>query len=891
MNMTKKNTNRYICDIENIFVISGSISFLVLFIYAWKGIYPFGQHMIMWGDMTQQGIPWLYNAYDVLTGEMSSDFNWRFSGGLAGSSLLYSIFNFPLLFTSRDNIYQFVSVILLYKMICMGISMYFFARQYSVPRLYHVLAGILYGCGSCVLIHYQIGYVMLDIAILFPIFMIGFYSMMEGKSPIPYILLLVLCMNRSLYVSFMVCVYLLFLSGIYLYYRTSRKEFFTYCRILILSTLLAMGISAVFWMPDLSSILNSNRLTMDTSGHEGFLSIYLRDISVENIYTFVHFALCSCSWMGSTFFIAMICFFWKQMTGELRYHKYQFILILLAVFIPGTEVLWHGGSHQMWPVRFTFIVTFVLLEIFLSLTQHRRMEIVSQKDSTDDRKFFYLACAGLAEIFLFYVIFRFQGLDFWIYLILFTMFLLFPWILFYSFILKHNITYRSIVLVLALLLEISCNSMNWIAPDFSKLSASEKQITPDWNTEKYNQYFIIATKLSQELNPQQYPFYRTRDIHNSFNNNYAAVTKTYSISNFTGALPGHLQHQYSNLGYGLDYVRILDSGGTCFSDALLGVTNVFTVEDKANPVLYEEDPSIQSVHWYRCRYTLPVGIEIQQDAIPDENVFSYQNHIFQSLTGRQDTLIEDYSDSIRNGHINLFIHGKQELYFYKDYNPNNLYGVIDEIYVNGVPFKVPNLTEYDNTAYPVEFNSGMLDLGTFEDENVHLEIVGSDISSIHVGLLDLRKMEEAFEVIWQKNPSGNVQTGKKSVSINRQSEKGGILFLPMNYHEAWSCEVNGKPVNLKSVFGGFMGIPMELGNNEIKMVFDAQKNNQGIVISLMSLIGFAILCFLYRNQLWIRKWKGIDFGCGVSYLIIFAVFLMIFYIVPIPVYVYHLVMK
>ncbi len=877
-------------DIKNIMIITGSISFLVMSIYAWKGVYPFGQHMIMWGDMTQQEVPWLYDAYDILTGEISPAYNWRYSGGLVVSSLLYSILDFPLLFTDRENIYQFVSVILLYKMLCMGISMYFFARRYSVPGVFHVLAGILYGCGSCVLIHYQIGYVMLDMAILFPLLMAGFYSMIGGKNPLLYILMLALCLSRSLYVSFMVCVYLFFISGIYIYYCIEREKFFLHCRILIISTLLALGLSAFLWVPELFSILHSNRLAMDTGGNAGLLSVYWKDISVENLYTFLHFALCSCSLMGCTFFIAVICLSWKRMTGKLRYHRMQFLLIFLAVFIPGTEVLWHGGSHQMWPVRFAFIVTFVMLEIFLTLRQQYGAGFASVGAAAAENRF-YPACAGLAGMLFFYIMMRMYGLELWIYLIIFTLVSVSLWFLFYVSVLKHGSPYGPVFLLLALLLETACSSMNWIAPEFKKLSAAEEEITPDWNTEAYNQYFVTASELSGELGPQTDPFRRTRDIHNSFNSNYAAITHTYSISNYLGKLPEHLQQQYVDLGYGMDYVRILDSGGTCFSDAILGVSNVFTVEEKANPELYEEIPSIHSVHWYRCRHTLPAGIEIRQDADFDENIFSYQNHIYQALTGRKDSLIEDCSEFVQNGQGNLKINGKQELYFYKERNSNNLYGVIDIIRVNGVPHKVPNLTEYDNTSYPVEFNSGMLDLGTFRDESVQLEISGSDVSSIHVGLLDLEKMEEAFEMIRQKNTNQKIKTGKTSVSVSRESEAGGVLFLPMNYQEAWKCEVNGEAVRLQSVFGGFVGVPMVPGNNEIRMKFDPQKSHGGIAGSLSALIGMIILCFFYRMKLWNRKWKGLDFGFGVGYLCMAAIFFMVFYAIPIPVLIYQIAMK
>ncbi len=167
-------------------IIAGIICSIVLSVYAIKGIYPFGIELMIWGDMADQGIPYLYRAYDVLTGAVSPDFAWCLSGGIPfGYS--FTPFHLLLLLTERENIYQFVSIIILARMLAMAFAMYVFTCRYQVHRIWKIICSVLYGLGSCALIYHQIDYVMLDIAVLFPILMTGFYTLLEGE--IPYFIL------------------------------------------------------------------------------------------------------------------------------------------------------------------------------------------------------------------------------------------------------------------------------------------------------------------------------------------------------------------------------------------------------------------------------------------------------------------------------------------------------------------------------------------------------------------------------------------------------------------------------------------------------------------------------------------------------------------------------
>ena len=877
----------------NLFITTGTLCFIVLSLYAVKGVYPFGEHLMFWGDLPQQGIPWLYDAYDVFTGKASSDFSWRYSCGLDGnSSILSNLFDLPILFINREYIYKFFSILLLLKMCCMSIAMYFFTCRYSVERKYHILASVLYGMGSCVLIHYQIGYVMLDIAILFPILMAGFYDLMEKNRPLLYITLLTLCICKSVYVSFMVCMYLFTISIPYFYFCVPRDMFWIKCRNFIISTCIAAGLSSIFLLSMLSSLGDSNRIAWSGADNSGSGGTYLRAIIDQNSFSYYSGLSMLCFFMGSTLPIVSIRIAWNKLKGRLRYHKAQLILLLLAAAIPGTEVLWHGGSHTLWTLRFAFILNFVFLEIFLVIAQEGLLDFLENYPVTVRKKvllvIIFLICIVTIELLLRELYARA------LFLLLFaTVMLILLWLLFYAFLCNQRTNIKTSLLCIALCTELYCTGFLWIAPEFEKISTSVEQITPDWNTVELNRYIPIASKLSTEIDRSRIsPLHRTRDIDNSFNSNYAAITDTYSIANFRGSIPNWVNKLYLCLGYGSEYVRVLDSGGTLFSDALLGIHSAFTTGKSLSEEFYQEDNSIQSVRWYWSRYTLPTGIVLKENTEIDENIFDYQNHIFQALTGKDEKLIQELVYPLKSTcRIQVKVEGRKELYFYID----NLYKfsgkkMIDSLSINGKVYPIPNLTEEENLEYPVEFNNRLLDLGTFENETVLLEVTPSrdnDPYNIRIGLLDIPMMKQAFDDIQKDNIVDHVEVGPSSVYLHQISPSSGSLFLPVLYSNCWTCEVNGVPADIRSVLGGFVGIPVDSGENEIRMIYTPKTSTPGRIIVLLSIIGVIVFLYIEKTGQLGNGLKPLDCSLGVCYISCSAIFVLLIYIVPLITFIFN----
>lgn len=861
--------------LTNAAAVVGVLCAIALANFAFKGIYPFGERVFAWGDLTQQGIPFLYGTWDVLNGAASPYFQWHILGGIgAGAPPIFLIpFHLPLLFIDRADIFFAVSIVILYKMCLMGLTMYAFATRFEVQRSSKILAGVLYGSGACVLIHYQIEGVMFDSAILFPILMLGFRRLLENDRPLLYIGMLALFVAKNFYVGAMICMFMFFASLAWLFDRyffdrdrfdrTLRAEFSSKCRLLTLSTLAGLLIAALFWLPSIFSLASSDRLTAGTQG--GLLDTYLRAITKTSFFSLDYFAnlllWAACFFMGSGLMLAALHSGWRTLS---LWHKLSLAIILGAMIIPGTELLWHGGSRLMWPIRFGFILTFVLIEIFLAVEQ--------KKPPNSDAQNSNAAILTAIEIAVFMPLCYFLYCDNQVDLMFDCVFSLPLCFLFYRFAPRN---WKPI----AVAFELFCLQLFWIGFPFAKIYPVINVEESFWTLDVYNRYLSTATELGRELDRSKLnPLVRARDFENAFNNNYALVSNTYSIGAFYGGVSKRVKETYSALGYGRSTVqRVLDSGGTLFSDALLNVRSAFTLETSLNPELYVEDRSIRSVRWFEHRYTLPPGMMISKDVELEHDPFAFQNEIFRSIANRNDELIEEYPLEIVDGRARLRIDGRRELYLYGDdqwgerYNQRRF-----SMRLDGRDVRVPNLTSPDNLIYPAEFNSNLIDLGTFRDETIELEFRsedGYDFEGIHVGGLDLDKMISAFEEINSRSTVERIDVGFDSISIGQRGSSGGVMFLPVPFDRSWHCEINGVEAQIKPVFGNFIGLEVPRGDNSIVLKYSPDRS-RGWMWSAMGLLLAIVVVRLKKFN------AAIDLAFGVFYVMIGAVLLLAVYVIP-----------
>ncbi|NMB06991.1 MAG: YfhO family protein, partial [Tissierellia bacterium] len=194
---------------------------IILLIYYVKGLYPFGNNSIIYADMVQQIAPFYYNFFDIIKGSSSIfyDFNTAMGFNMFStiSGYFLSPFSYIVLLFKRENIILAINIVFMAKVIGCGLSCTWIIKKYfsNIKTYWVVFLSLLYAFSSYNLIMYQI-INWLDIVIIFPILLVSLKNLLDNRKIILYISTLALVILMSYQVGFMIILFVLFTSAIYM---------------------------------------------------------------------------------------------------------------------------------------------------------------------------------------------------------------------------------------------------------------------------------------------------------------------------------------------------------------------------------------------------------------------------------------------------------------------------------------------------------------------------------------------------------------------------------------------------------------------------------------------------------------------------------------------------
>lgn len=862
-------------------IIALVISVVVLAAYMVNGIYPFGDATIARGDMVQQTIPaGMYYVWDVLHGKASPFFTWNSAFGIniSGASSLgafLSPLNLFLFLSARENLVDFVNIFLILKMIAIAFSMYFYLRKYDVKNSVHIAGGILYAFGAATLVHFQIMLVM-DIAFLLPLLMIGLDRIFDKKGCKFFIVIFALCMIVNVYTACITLMFLFLSCGARIFWNLEDREEKRRCALWLgVSVGAALLLSAVVSIPALICVSETSRNTGDN-----FLNTYMTAIrSSWRLYDwktiermFVNLAL-PCS--GIVFFLLH----GKDTVAEsIKRHKGRIFVIacmILSVLVSGIETLWHGGSRASWPVRFIYIISFVLIDLAVVLYQENKESIMSTVSWLRKKVVIgVLAAAVLLSGWIFHKIYTvycgnavYSELgDGFLCIVTGLMFLSVYW-----YILKS----RAKGLVFALLcVEIMCTSVMSFAPNKDNVTVFSAE------------YLDAANHVAMSMEEKPDDFERIKNVDYEVDHiGYSLVLGEEAISNYWHVIDPSLQPVFSALGYSVNWTQLLDTGGTIFTDTLFNIK--YYLGDGMPDELYEycgdvETSDTNELELYKNKFALPFAINTDvSDLSPGAERFGTQNELFAAVTGSREKLIEDISGQIRNNALSMQIGDEEKLlYFYGTNTSDNPVSIT----VNGEPVMIPSSVSVTNEQYPADFGNGLICLGCFRNEQVNVAFSGNaGTSNIHLGLFDMNVFQRGIELVKSQNPEiKSLKQGKAGLSVELDHVTKTNIFLPVFYSDGWECSVNGKKVTDIGNVDGMLSIPVEAGKNEIKLSYVAPGRTEGGILSVVTLIVLAALVAVRRK----KEIKAEKVSCIAGYIAyavfaaLFTIFMIVLFVIP-----------
>ncbi|HOO28280.1 MAG TPA: YfhO family protein, partial [Lachnospiraceae bacterium] len=682
----------------------------------------------------------------------------------------------------------------------------------------------------------------------------------------------------------------LFICAEYLFEKKEERTHYFLFR-LGAGTLASAAVSAFIVIPQLLQTFVSARFENENSG--GLLMQYLAILrQVTGAYTTRWWSLLGLSFAAALIVCGLVKFRKEKKTVFLVCSAV--LMMVLELFFESVNLMWHFGSYIQYPIRNGFMIYTVIA----SCACYYAGRLFPKEERglfCGKKKQILKAGAGLAVTAILagigIMLYRAHpGLQLRIVFHTTSIVMAAAFFLYLSFFVWKSGKYKyySVFLLMAELIFYTFLLLG--KPSFITGYSEEP--------EQGGEYIRICNQLAGDFSIEPDYLARVKNPDESLNANYGLILRRPALSNWTHLISPELQQGAGAWGYSWQFTRLLDAGGTAFSDALLGVTETISclVQD---PALYEKKASAEVVvdhtsgrqdtyTLYQNQYTLPWGLTAAQAdmvskwmgtdlADTDADIVSLQNSLYRALakesgSGEIACWIKNGDDLNQNSAVSdeektdglvntetviIQVQDMTALYFQgggADREDKNT-----EIFVNGEPAAVPSIKETDNTLYPAHFNNNAICLGTFENEQVTVEIKTdlsvTDKSETQISALDIGKLGELCKSY--QNYDTKVSAGKHSLSAQIYAEEDGeFLLLPLAYDDGWNVRVNQKTVQASSYAGIFTAIPLEKGDNEVTMTYLPKGMKQGLLLTAGTLLALFTAMLFRLKRPGVRKPEG-----------------------------------
>lgn len=839
------------------------------FMFAAGGIYPFGEKTIAWCDFTQQGVPYLMNFRSVLEGNDSLLLNMSNAGGMNAWSLLRSLFihplNYLILLVDRGKEMQFASLLTILKLTaCSVTAMVFFKK--CCKRLDTILAvplAIMYSFCAFGGMYFQI-VTWPDTMYLLPLFLTGLCLLIEKGSIVLYAISLALFISNISF-GFMLVLTVIIMMAIYMFMLEDYEKIKKICFNFAGGTLLAVFLSAPFWISFFGDFGNSARGVnlQATLENSAFLT------SRYTVYPLL---------LSTMFiFVAVIWMISHKKTVQHKAFLITFGLMMIPIIVEPINKMWHAGSYMSFPSRFAFILTFIGLILGAFALTNDEDELKNPYNKKKALRYILMGVITVVLVCLACSIGKFNATYSTLHLKEMSKYSSSLWGDEKSF--KHILKLAIIVLpmyaiafllykkrylaksALSLILVLLVLSEAFFSVNIYMVAASTKV-----NTEYFDLYADLGGKIEDE------DFYRVK------HSGHLYSSYTTSEANFPGAIGYNSTGHYSSLtdedylyaikalGYSSMWMKIETYGGTELSDALLSMRYQFSKAKDDAAIYKNERYAIHKLPYYLPLGLMCEGTDFNLDLSTMERS-EMQQKIFETITGSNDKLIIDYSPTELKGSklaitedgknkitergiitYTIDVEGKQTLYFdcFDEYSNSLSEDVNNSFSVKVKSEKVnTSYSQYPSSSY--NKTNGFLKLGEFCDETVTISLtVNKNVTCRSFGVfgLDLNVLDNAI-----KNAKGaNLNFDGDTVSGDFTAEKDGWMFVSLPYGTNLVYEVNGEEVEATKAFYGFTAIPIKAGKNSINVHGKGGLISVSLVVTAITIVSVIALIILFKKK-------------------------------------------
>ena len=800
---------------------------ILILIFAYRGIFPFGQESFLRTDMYHQYAPFFSEfRHKLLSGE-SLLYSWDVGMGVNFAALyayyLASPFNWLLLLCPSSLIIEFMTYMIVFKSGLAGLSMAWYLKKHTGSQKFGACYfGVFYAL-SGYMAAYSWNIMWLDCIVLLPLILHGLERLVREKKGLFYCLMLGLSILSNYYISIMICLFMViyYVALLFLEKRPGWKDCLHSFFLFGVYSLLAGALAAAVLLPEIAALQST------ASGDFNFpttLEIYfpifdmiarhIGNVQVEtgldhwpNLYCGVAVYI----FMGLYFLNRRIAIREKVVYGVLLLFFYASFSFNVLNFI------WHGFHYpNSLPCRQSFIYIALVLvmcyKAYLELKntpwKHIVMAfwgaaafVILAEKLVDNEEQFHFAVFYAAILFLA----LYTGC---IYL-------------------YHSRKWCRDGVLLAVLGLVFCESAVNMAVTSIPTTSRTAYVKDNEDT------MLLADSIRSSV------FYRIEKGESRTKNDGAWMNFP-SASLFSSVASAAMSDFFKSVGCESSTNAYSVKGSTPFIDALFATRYGIYPDQQPADGLKEQIGLQGSMWFYENKYTLPVGFVMPQDmetnwVLDSGNPANVQNDL-SSVLGVSNLLVP--AEGVSEG---------KKLTFTADAS-GDYYVYVTNKKVEEVSAEIGERSlSFDNVDRGYFLELGYLPKG--QEVILQSQTDGNPAMQAEIWRFDPEAMEEIYQCL-SKSPlelSSWMDTGLAG-SIN--TPEGGTMFTSIPYDKGWKIWVDGTAVSGRPVFDAFLGVDLEPGEHKIRLSYEPQGLKTGAVITGVSAAAVAALavCGWMKNK-------------------------------------------
>jgi len=856
MNFIKRN--------KAYFIAPAIVVLILCVVFIVKGVYPFGDRSIAYYDMPICYIPLYTHTYDFLHGNAPVLLDWY---NAAASDVTYNSttyvlnpFNLLLYFTSRDNIMYFMSIILMIKLAASALTMtLYIKKKHNTSDLYTVIMSLMYAlCGFTFNDYMNIFF--LDLMILLPALMLALDHMIKTRKALPYTILSFAAITLSFYLSAMTYIYvILYIFGYILFIEKDKMKRRHIAADVGIYTIIGAVMAVGLVLPAVIKTAQSPRMGYIPSYGE-ILTTRNGDFDDQKLFML----------FGSEFALSILliliikCIRSKEKPDAvLSFNIYRMILFLVPIISEGSDMLWHLGSYAHFPYRFGFLLAFTGVDILAGFNSEHKSEkpyFQIKKPKLARAAEYGAISISICSVILFSIIAyllrdtalydhsNYNNATIRTYRIVLPLMVLSGLLIFGL----CNKKMRAVLFTGIVVLQTSLGCYGFIAP-----ANDNSNYVVDFSTSAYGSLDIPQDNLSRikfadaESNIMNFPML----------SGYAGLTD-WTLDPTSAYL-----EEMRRLGYAYVYTACYDMGGSLFSDALLNVKMIGTINEFDDDSFYKYSEGIRNYNFYNCNYTIPFGILADNDlsAIPDSgdiSPFEEQNNIYRAISDNGDIFTYDSLDGYDIDYRKDIVVNFMLPFTYSfdvDIKGNALiyaYSSSEDLVFTFMVNEEPKAFIEDRGAAQKDkdmISNGQyqtVELGKFRDETVKLSLITNtdEIEDLYIGILDLDKLGELCDKYNAGDHAYDVEAEGTELTLKVDYPDGRWLFLPIEYNDKWKATINGSSAEITPVMdGAFIGIKLGSEDADIKLKFVPEMQYRCIFITIAGILLLIAVVFMDKK--------------------------------------------